>query len=287
MSARRFEDAEHRVGILQIPGMNCERETREVVEAAGAAADIVRWNQPTSELEAYDAFVLPGGFSYEDRVRAGAVAAKTPALDVVGRAAEAGKPVLGICNGAQILVEAGLVPGLQPGHVEMGLGRNRGWTGYQCRWVVVKVLKEGRETAFTSRFENGELVPVPLAHAEGRFTHRDPEQFREWAERGLVPLRYVSLAGDEDPGYPHNPNGSLLGAAGVTNPQGNVLAFMPHPERAAWLRQVPERTPGDWGERRREARGDRVQLDGPGPGFRVFQSMVDFLRWGDEEERAS
>ena len=276
-----------RVAVLQLPGVNCEHETRAALARAELTAEVFRWNRPSADLESFDAYVLPGGFSYEDRIRAGAVAAKAPALDVVARAAEAGKPVLGICNGAQVLVEAGLVPGGSPGRVEMALGANAaGWKGYYCGWVHVRVTKEGRETAFTSRFEEGEVFPVPLAHAQGRFTVRDPEQFRIWAEAGQVPLRYVSPDGDEDPPFPLNPNGSLLGAAGVTNPAGNVLAFMPHPERAAWLRQVPESIPGPWGEKRIEAARRRDALEGPGPGFRVFQSLSDYLRWGRREERS-
>ena len=273
-----------RVAVLQIPGMNCERETAQVLTLAGVDAEIVRWNRPASELESFAAYVLPGGFSYEDRVRAGAIAAKSPALDVVGRAAEAGKPVLGICNGAQILVESGLVPGGR-GFIDLALAHNAGpWHGYYCAWVYVKVVKEGRETAFTSRFEDGEVFPVPLAHGEGCFTVRDAERFKAWAEAGQVPLRYVTPDGEEDPPFPHNPNASLLGAAGMTNPDGNVLAFMPHPERAACLRQVPERIEGEWGTRRREGARQQHVLDGPGPGFRVFQSLVDYLRWGGERE---
>jgi phosphoribosylformylglycinamidine synthase len=275
-----------RVAVLQLPGVNCEYETRAVLRMAGLDAEVFRWNLPARDLESFDAYVIPGGFSYEDRIRAGAVAAKAGALDVVGRAAEAGKPVLGVCNGAQILVEAGLVPGRTPGRVELALAPNRGgWRGYYCNWVYVKVHKEGRETAFTSRFEDGELVPVPIAHAEGRFTVRDGAAFREWADAGQVPLRYVSPEGDEEPGFPHNPNRSLLGAAGVTNPAGNVLAFMPHPERAAWLRQVPVSTAGPWGDRRREAVRDREALEGPGPGFKIFQSLRDFLRWDAQQTR--
>jgi len=271
--------------VLQLPGVNCEYETRDALERADLDAEVVRWNRPAGDLEGYHAYVIPGGFSYEDRIRGGAVGSKVPAMDVVGRAAESGKPVLGICNGAQVLVEAGLVPGEQPGRVEMALGANAaGWRGYYCNWVHVRVEKEGRETAFTSRFEDGEIFPVPLAHAQGRFTVRNRDRFEEWMARGQVPLRYVTPEGDSDPGFPHNPNGSLWGAAGVTNPQGNVLAFMPHPERAARLRQVPESTAGPWGERRREARRRRETLDRPGPGFKVFQSLSDYLRWGAEQE---
>ena len=274
-----------RVAVVQLPGVNCEYETQAALERAELRGEIVRWNEPAERLEAFDAYVLPGGFSYEDRIRAGAVAAKVAGLDAVARAAEGGKPVLGICNGAQVLVEAGLVPGRTPGSVEMALGSNRGWDGYYCGWVYVRVEKQGRETAFTSRFEDGEVFPVPLAHAQGRFTVRDPDVFNEWADAGQVPLRYVSADGDADPGFPYNPNGSLLGAAGVTNPAGNVLAFMPHPERGAWLRQVPEGIEGSWGARRIAAARRRDLLEGPGPGMKLFQSMADYLRWGQQESR--
>ncbi len=285
MTASLREAPWPRVAVLQLPGVNCEYETRETLARASLDAEIFRWNRPAADLESFDAYVIPGGFSYEDRIRAGAVAAKAPALDVVGRAAEAGRPVLGICNGAQVLVEAGLVPGERPGRVEMALGANAaGWSGYYCGWVHVRVEKEGRETAFTSRFEDGEVFPVPLAHGQGRFTVRDPDRFRAWAEAGQVPLRYVTSDGDEDPPFPFNPNGSILGAAGVTNPAGNVLAFMPHPERASRLRQVPDTVEGAWGDRRRQAARRREDLEGPGPGFKLFQSLADYLRWGARKE---
>ena len=270
-----------RVAVIQLPGVNCEYETQATLKRVELDAEIVRWNRPASHLESFEAYILPGGFSYQDRIRAGAVSAKMPALDAVARGAEQGKPVLGLCNGAQVLVEAGLVPGIRSGDVEMALAPNRGgWKGYLCTWVTVRVNKEGRETAFTSRFEDGETFPVPMAHAEGCFTVRDPKQFREWADAGQVPLRYVSPEGESDPPFPYNPNGSLMGAAGVTNPEGNILAFMPHPERAAYLRQVPMTLDGAWGDRRREATRNREAMEQPGPGFRIFQSLSDYLRWG-------
>jgi len=269
-----------RVAVVQLPGVNCEYETASVLRRAGLAAEVFRWNRPPEELEAFDAYVIPGGFSYEDRIRAGAVAAKAPTLDVVAAAAEAGKPVLGICNGAQVLVEAGLVPGTGGGAVELALAPNRDTRGYYCDWVHVKVHKDRRETAFTSRFEDGEVFPVPVAHAEGRFTVRDPERFEAWEEAGQVPLRYVEPDGEPARTFPFNPNGSLHAAAGVTNPAGNVLAFMPHPERAALLREVPGTLPGKWGRRRREGARKLEALDGPGPGFKMFLSLADYLRWG-------
>ena len=114
-----------RVAVLQIPGVNCEYETVRVLEAVGLEAAIVRFNEPSSSLAAFDAFVLPGGFAYQDRIRAGAVAAKLPAVERIAQESESGKPVLGVCNGAQVLVEAGLVPGLHKGAVELALAPNR------------------------------------------------------------------------------------------------------------------------------------------------------------------
>ncbi|NNF06904.1 MAG: phosphoribosylformylglycinamidine synthase I [Candidatus Eisenbacteria bacterium] len=272
------DELRSRVAVLQIPGLNCERETKAALSSVGLEAEIFRWNRPASELATFDAYVLPGGFSYQDRVRAGVVAAKAAVIDVIAEQAGKGKPVLGICNGAQILVESGLVPGIHPGHVEMALAPNER-PGYYCNWVYVKVHKDDRETAFTSRFEEGEIFPVPMAHGEGRFTVRDHEQFEAWAEAGQVPLRYVTAQGDPARGFPANPNGSLLNAAGMTNPAGNVLAFMPHPERGAWLRQVPDTIFGPWGVKRREASRQRKLMDGPGPGLKIFQSLADYLQW--------
>jgi phosphoribosylformylglycinamidine synthase I len=272
-----------RVAVIQLPGVNCEYETQRILTLVGLHADIVRWNRPASEIESYDGYVIPGGFAYQDRIRAGAIAAKIPALDSIARGAEQGKPVLGLCNGAQVLVEAGLVPGTHPGKIEMGLAPNRGgWDGYYCDWVYVKVFKDGRETAFTSRFEEGEIIPVPMAHGEGRFVTK--EDIDALAQAGQIPLRYVSPDGDENPGFPYNPNGAMLGAAGVTNPEGNVLAFMPHPERSSWLRQVPENIKGVWGEKRRSGSRQRTILDGPGPGYKFFQSLAEYLEWGKQKK---
>jgi putative intracellular protease/amidase len=129
-----------RVAVLQIPGVNCEYETKRVLEAVGLGAAIVRFNEPSSSLASFDAFVLPGGFAYQDRIRAGAVAAKLPAVERIAQESESGKPVLGICNGAQVLVEAGLVPGLHKGAVEVALAPNKAprRQGYLCRWVRVR-----------------------------------------------------------------------------------------------------------------------------------------------------
>lgn len=265
-----------RTAVLQIPGVNCEYETARALEAAGLEARIVRWNEPASTLSEFDAYVLPGGFAFQDRIRAGAVAAKLPAVERIAREAERGKPVLGICNGAQVLVETGLVPGFHPGRVEMALAPNRAprREGYLCRWVWVGVGEGPGRTVFASALRGGEPVPLPIAHGEGRFLTADPDVAARIEQDGLALFRYVTAEGAPAARYPDDPNGAMLQAAGVTNVQGNVLAFMPHPERAAWLRMVPQDLRGPWGERRRAGVGSFEELEGPGPGSFLFASLA-------------
>ncbi|MBU1072093.1 phosphoribosylformylglycinamidine synthase subunit PurQ, partial [bacterium] len=209
-----------RIAVLQLPGMNCEDESARALAAAGAAPEIFRWTRSARELAVFDGFLVPGGFSYQDRVRAGAVAAKDPLIAALLDAAAAGKPILGICNGCQVLIEAGLVPGREPGRLEVALAPNRypGRRGYFTRWIVLE-----RAEGTRSRFLSGLPVslPLPIAHAEGRFTHEDPDHFGVLAAEGLLALRYAGT--DADGRGPANPNGSLLAAAALTNPAGNVL----------------------------------------------------------------
>jgi phosphoribosylformylglycinamidine synthase len=261
-----------RVAVLQLPGLNCEDESARALSAAGARPEIFRWTRPAAQLADFDGFLIPGGFSYQDRVRAGAVAAKDPLLRVIQAAAAAGKPILGICNGCQVLVEAGLVPGREHGAVEVALAPNRhpGRRGYYSRWVVLETVA-GSRCRFLAGLDL--TLPVPIAHAEGRFTHEDPEFFVHLAAEGLLAFRYAGVDGNG--GGAANPNGSLLGAAALTNPGGNVLAMMPHPERAAWLFQVPEDLRHPWGARRRAAAGDRAATLGAGPGLAVLRRLVE------------
>ena len=259
-----------RVAVVVFPGTNCMHETAAALQAAGAAAELLRWNAPASACVGYDAYVVAGGFAYEDRVRAGVIAAKHDILEAIAVAAAAGKPVLGVCNGAQVLVESGLVPALEPGRVEVALAPNAvaGWSGYYCGWVH---LHSARSHGFLSGLSATPL-PLPVGHGEGRFTGA-AELFQRLAQQGQIPLRYVTAAGGDAPGFPLNPNGSLRDAAALCNAAGNVVALMPHPERAAWLYQVPETLPGPWGERRRQAAGK--ELLGPGPGRAVYARLVE------------
>jgi phosphoribosylformylglycinamidine synthase len=257
------------IAVLQLPGVNCEDESARALDGLGARAEIFRWTRPTAELRAFDGYLIPGGFSYQDRVRAGAIAAKDPLLEVIAAAAASGKPILGICNGCQVLVEAGLVPGREADRVEIALAPNRfpGRRGYHARWVNLAAVA-GAASPFVADWPGP--LPIPVAHAEGRFTHEDPEFFAKLLAAGHVALRYVGL--DGEPGG--NPNGSLLDCAGLTNGRGNVLALMPHPERAALLRTVPEDLPHSWGVRRLVAADDPELLEGPGPGAHLLARLV-------------
>lgn len=279
------EEPRPRVAVVQFPGSNCEAETARALEAAGCRAEIFRWNRAARELDGYQAIVIGGGFSYQDRVRAGAIAAHEPILERVSGLAADGRPVLGICNGAQVLVEAGLVPGLEPGAVQMALAPNRMTRDgvvvrrdYYAIWVHLRLSTAPARCVFTRAFAPEAVVALPIAHGEGRFISRDAGLLEQLARNGQIVWRYCDPDGVVHEEFPVNPNGSALAIAGLTNPAGNVLALMPHPERASWLRQVPQDLPGAHGDARRAARGDFAALEGPGPGRRIFESLAQALR---------
>jgi phosphoribosylformylglycinamidine synthase len=226
------------IAVLQLPGSNCESESVRAVLAAGGRAEIVRYNEPGSRIAEFSAYIVPGGFSYQDRIRAGAVAARLPVLELLQRRAAEGAPILGLCNGAQVLVESGLVPGGKGGGLDVVLAPNRmpGRDGYYSRWVLLGGGSAAERCLFT-RGLGATLVPVPMAHAEGRFWTRDPQVRARLSS--AVALTYRTPAAEPAREFPWNPNGSLASAAGLTNPAGNVLALMPHPERAVLRAQVP------------------------------------------------
>ncbi|MBD3367741.1 MAG: phosphoribosylformylglycinamidine synthase I [Candidatus Eisenbacteria bacterium] len=267
-----------RAAVIRFPGVNCEEETRRAVEASGGACDIVMWNDAREVLEGYDGYVLPGGFSYQDRVRAGAIAAKDAVVQLLVAAAEAGKPVLGIYNGAQVLLESGLVPGCEPGRVEMALATNvmPDRDGYHARWCHLRVAAAG--SCATLGVGEGDVLPIPVAHAEGRFVSRTDGLFETLAREGQIVMTYATSDGGNPDGFPSNPNGSRENVAAVSNPPGNVVAMMPHPERAARLGQVPTVLEGPWGARRRDAGAEA--FDDPGPGSAVFDGFVASCRKG-------
>ena len=275
-----------RVAVVQLPGVNCEAETVRALARAGLSAEVFRWTRPARELVTFDAYVLPGGFSYQDRVRAGALAAKDPLLEVLAERAEAGAPVLGICNGAQVLVEAGLVPGADGtpgadtprGHVEVALARNRmpERVGYYTQWVWCRV--EESACVFTSAWAPGTVLPLPVAHGEGRFTSAKRGRVAALAEAGQAPLRYCRADGALAEEFPDNPNGADAAVAGLSNARGNVLALMPHPERAIELGQVARGIGGEWGRRRDDAfTAANGSLFHEGPGLALFRGLAAHL----------
>ena len=205
-----------RVAVVRFPGSNCEPEACRAVERAGGEA-VYAWHRDT-ELPQVDAVLLPGGFSYGDYLRSGAIARFSPVMEAIRRHAAEGSPVLGICNGFQILCEAGLLPG--------ALVRNAALK-YLSRPVDVRI--ERTDTPFTSAYRPGEVIRIPIGHGDGRYVA--PEALLDELEaRQQIVLRYAGEAtGDPLP----NPNGSLRDIAAVCNPQGNVVGMMPHPERLA------------------------------------------------------
>ena len=266
------------VAVIQFPGSNCEYETKRVIRNSGMDSRIYRWNQWRELRDSLpDAYVLPGGFSFQDRVRAGAVAAKERIMDLVFSEAADGKPVLGICNGAQILVESGMVPGWEKGRIESALAANHisGRSGYLSRWIFLRATARAQQTCpWIGKSING-VIPLPIAHAEGRFVFSEENHGR--AESSAA-LKYCDEKGNESSQYPVNPNGSFLNLAGVMNDRGNVLAMMPHPERAFWLWQLPPSLPGEWGDRRTQSLRSGSYADSKGPGSLFFTSLAEFFR---------
>jgi phosphoribosylformylglycinamidine synthase len=206
-----------RVAVVRFPGSNCDFDALRAAESVGADAFFVWHRDP--DLRGADVVVLPGGFSYGDYLRSGAIARFSPVMQAVQAHAAAGGPVLGICNGFQILCEAHLLPG--------ALMRNAGLSFVS---KPVDVIVERADTAFTCDYEPGSRLRLPVAHGEGRFVAA-PDTLRMLEAEGRVVLRYVA-ATERSPFQP-NPNGSANHIAGICNAEGNVVGIMPHPERAA------------------------------------------------------
>jgi len=206
-----------RVAVVRFPGSNCDFDTLRAAERVGADPYFV-WHRDV-DLQDADVVILPGGFSYGDYLRSGAIARFSPVMQAVKQHAAEGGPVLGICNGFQILCEAHLLPG--------ALMRNAG-LAFVSKPVDVTV--ERTATVFTRDYETGARLRLPVAHGEGRFV-ASPDTLRMLEAEGRVVLRYV--AATEGSPFQPNPNGSAHHIAGISNAEGNVVGIMPHPERAA------------------------------------------------------
>jgi phosphoribosylformylglycinamidine synthase len=209
-----------RFGIIVFPGSNCDRDCQYVVEKVIGASVSLIWHNETS-LSGLDVVVLPGGFSFGDYLRTGAIARISPIMNALAKFAADGGKVLGICNGFQILTEAGLLPGV--------LLRNRSLK-FICRSVHIRV--ENNQTPFTSLYQKGTVLSMPIAHAEGNY-YIESEQLDTLKNNGQIVFRYCNENGFSDREEGANPNGSLDNIAGICNKEGTVLGMMPHPERAA------------------------------------------------------
>ena len=205
-------------GVVVFPGSNCDHDAYHVIsKVIGQPVDFI-WHRDTS-LEGYDCVVLPGGFSYGDYLRTGAIASLSPIMRSVVEFAKRGGYVLGVCNGFQILCETGLLPG--------ALMRNRSLS-FVCRHVDLRV--ERADTVFTRDYAAGQVLSIPVAHGDGNY-FCDAETLARIEGEGQVVFRYVDAGGE--PTDAANPNGSLNNIAGIINREGNVLGMMPHPERAS------------------------------------------------------
>jgi len=206
------------VGVVVFPGSNCDHDTMHAVASFDGVKPVMLWHG-SHDLEGAKAIILPGGFSYGDYLRAGSIARFSPIMQEVVEAAGKGLPVLGICNGFQVLLESGLLEG--------ALSKNRD-KKFLCRDTFIRT--ENNTTMFTDRYGEGEVLNIPIAHGEGNY-FAPPEVLESLEEHGQVAFRYCDASGnvsDES-----NPNGSVAGIAGITSRRGNVLGLMPHPERAS------------------------------------------------------
>ncbi len=227
-----------KIAIVQFGGSNCDMDVLHVLnDVVNVNAELVWYKN--DDLTAYDAAVIPGGFSYGDYLRAGAIAARTPIMKSIKKMADTGKPIIGICNGFQILTESGILKG--------ALATNM-YPKFTCEWVSLRV--ENTDTPFTSMFRKGDVIRIPIAHKEGNY-YASSETLSELNLNDQVVFRYS----DEDGTVSDksNPNGSKENIAGIINDTKNVLGLMPHPERAS------------------------QHLLGSEDGLKIFRSMVEYI----------
>jgi len=264
---------EIKVCILRVGGTNCDAETKRALVDSGVKAEIVHLNTIAAKknLLDYAALVFPGGFSYGDYVRAGAILSKgilAKLGDQLKQFVMEERPILGICNGFQVLVEAGLLPGFN-GVSELpqaALATNVP-IGYRCTWVHLRHEGSGK-CVFTQTIKKGEVLAVPVSHAEGRFMFekkKEREYLQTLYDNDQLVSRYCTEEGEYANGkYPLNPNGAFHDIAGICDSTGTIFGLMPHPERAYYGWQLP-----DWTKRERVPRY--------GDGKAIFESMIKYL----------
>ena len=259
--------------VLRVGGTNCDDEARRSFTEIGVQTQVLHANEIVRRrsLLDYDVLVFPGGFSYGDYVRAGAIWAKW-LLAKLGKELKAfvdeGRPVLGICNGFQVLVEAGLLPGFDGMSLypEASLATNVP-PGYNCRWISLRHENKGK-CVFTSKIPKRKILQIPVAHSEGRFIfpkEKEKQMLKRLYENDQLVFRYCTKEGKPAEGkFPLNPNGSFHDIAGICDPEGTVFGLMPHPERAFHWWQQP-----DWTRQKR--------MSEFGDGKMIFESIVEYL----------
>ena len=265
---------EIKVCIVRVGGTNCDAETKRSFDDLGVKASIHHFNEIISRkisLLDHHILVFPGGFSHGDYVRAGAIFAKRMMARIgkeILRFIEDGRPILGICNGFQILVEAGLLPGINgvSSYPEAALATNIP-IGYRCKWVYLRHENRGK-CVFTKLIPKEKILRIPIAHAEGRFllsSGKEKKMLNKMIENDQIVFRYCDEKGECAEGrYPDNPNGSFYDIAGICDPHGTIFGLMPHPERAYYGWQLP-----DW-----------TRMGKPpkyGDGKLIFESVVQYV----------
>jgi phosphoribosylformylglycinamidine synthase len=258
---------------MRVGGTNCDSETQRAFQELGVQAETLHLNEliKRGNLLDYQVLVFPGGFSFGDYVRAGVIWAKWLSAKLgkeLKAFVEENKPILGICNGFQVLVEYGLLPGFDgiSAYPEATLATNIP-QGYNCRWVYLKQENKGK-CIFTNKIPKGKVLRIPVAHSEGRFLFpREKEQklLEQLYENDLLVFRYCSKNGDYAEGcFPANPNGSFHDIAGICNREGTIFGLMPHPERALYWWQQP-----DWTK--------QEHMPQYGDGQLIFESLIENL----------
>jgi phosphoribosylformylglycinamidine synthase I len=265
---------EIRVCVMRVGGTNCDAETKRAFDELGAKAEVVHLNEmvKTKNLLDYHSLIFPGGFSYGDYVRAGAIWATrtlTKLRKDLKLFVEEERPILGICNGFQVLVEAGLLPAFEgiSEYPKATLATNIP-IGYRCKWVYLRHENSGN-CIFTKNIPKDKVIHIPVAHGEGRFLfakENETPYLEKLYDNDQLVFRYCNKNGDYAYGeFPVNPNGAFHDIAGICNPVGTVFGLMPHPERAFYGWQLP-----DWTK--------TETLPKYGDGKLVFESIVKYLK---------
>ncbi len=264
---------EVKVCVMRVGGTNCDAETERAIQELGMQAETVHVNEliKRRNLLDYQALVFPGGFSFGDYVRSGVIFARSLSAKLgreIEQFVDEGRPILGICNGFQILVEYGLLPGFEgiSAYPEATLTTNEP-QGFKCQWIYLKQENRGK-CLFTSKIPAGKVLKMPIAHGEGRLLfpkEKEQKMLQKLKDNDMLVFRYCDKNGDYAEGkYPANPNGSFHDIAGICNKEGTIFGLMPHPERAMYWWQQP-----DWTRQQRMLQH--------GDGKLIFQSLIDYL----------